>query len=87
MAKSKKHKYPEVYIEWVDAATHDAWHPEKETREARPHRAFTKGWLISKDEECIRIAHTYSLDDDDDVNHMASLVISTTSITKMIILK
>jgi len=83
---AKKHKYPIIYVEWLDAATKDEWHSAKEAKSSRPHPCHTVGWLLGMDKDRINIAETYSIAQEDE-EIFASLVVPRASVSKLVYIK
>ena len=52
------------YVSWFDPTTHASWCSYKEASCVQPTISLTVGWLVNRDEHCIRLAMHYNADDD-----------------------
>ena len=59
----KKTKYPLYIVVWKDHTANSSWQTEEEIKKEKHILAYSIGYLLHQDKECVKLCNTYTSDD------------------------
>ena len=59
----KKTNYPLYIVVWKDHTANSSWQTEEEIKKEKHILAYSIGYLLHQDKECVKLCNTYTSDD------------------------
>ena len=61
--KMKTSKHPLYVVIWKDHTANSSWQTEEEIKKEKNILAYSIGYLLHQDKECVKLCNTYTSDD------------------------